>query len=412
MKPPDWEALNDLHFLLGPRISGLLNEALNAMILLDMPDTGVDPQVWRDRARAKLGNLLNLYEAWSALIQHKNGISLPHAKLRPFSLQNILDWLSVQLELMPPALAPSQMMLQGHQASLQEALLLLYSVGRTQGSNLHLSLAGHENGYWFKVCFLRPKPMLLTPSELLASFDTKKWISRDSAFELMLALDFLALNQSPFEMGWNDTTHIGEFRFFVRQSGAEIEALPGLAVSPDAEHAKFVANITRSMMPSVASTALATPAAASLEDPDPQATQPILIVDGPTEPIIVPDLGNEGMDENAAKAEAITTPGAEASESREALEALMVEGVKRGAQLLLELQGLDQLKAPDDSPSLPDIPTAIIPTKALLPLPDEAATERPTVAAEAHIITVVIPEPTLPEILKPRTEAQPQETSA
>jgi hypothetical protein len=69
--------------------------------------------------------LLNLYEAWSALIQHKNGIKLPPAKLRPFTLQSILDWISVQLELMPPAMAPSEMTLQGHQASLQETILLL-----------------------------------------------------------------------------------------------------------------------------------------------------------------------------------------------------------------------------------------------------------------------------------------------
>ena len=137
-REPDWEALNQLNFMLTPRVSVPLNEALNALALADMPENEIDPQVWRDKAKVVIGNLLHLYQAWTALIQYKNGIKMPPTAIRSFPVQALLDWLTVQLGLIPPARAKHNFNLKGNQPSIQEALLLLYTVSVTQGTEVHL----------------------------------------------------------------------------------------------------------------------------------------------------------------------------------------------------------------------------------------------------------------------------------
>ncbi len=297
---PDWEALHQLNFLLAPRISSPLNEALNALAIADIDDPAIDPQIWQEKARARIANLLNLYQAWSALIQYKNGLQLPQHSIRAFPLQSLLDWLTIQLELTLPATAPENIHLLGNQASIQEALLLLHSAAATQGSNVHLNLENSPEGYWFRIRFSRPSPLPPTLEEIIGQF-SNHWRSQDSAFELKMAQDFIALNDGKIDVQWNSYKRLGEFAFCVKQTAAETFVHP--IASPDMEHAKLVANLHR-----------------ALPAPSPA----------------------EGADHQA-------------EEQAESTESLAMNNLSKGERLLIDLRKMDTdrtMLLPDDEPTL------------------------------------------------------------
>ena len=246
---PDWEALNQLNFMLAPRISAPLNEALNALTLADMPESNTDPKVWNEKARIVVGNLLHLYQAWSALIQFKNGIRLPPTAIRPFPVQSLLDWLTIQLGLIPPARAKRNFYLTGNQPSIQEALLLLYTVSATQGTEVHLVVDPTVSGSWFRIRFARNRPMATSIDAMLEGFGSD-WRSQDAAFELNMARDFVRLNGSDININWDEKQSLGEFSFFVQRDRTQRTETPAEAASPDADHARIVSNITRSLMSS------------------------------------------------------------------------------------------------------------------------------------------------------------------
>lgn len=215
----------------------------------DTSPTGAEPEMWRDKAKAAVANVLNLYQAWSMLIQFKNNVKLPpHAK-RAFPIQSLLDWLSVQLELVPPAKVKQNIDLFGNQPSIQEALLLLYSASSTQGSGVHLMLDYAEQGAWVRIRFTRPKPLPKTLSELINDFDNH-WRSQDAAFELRTAQDFIAMNESEIQVRWHEADKIGEFAVFIFKANVKRDVQPKLpdTISPQQENARFIANITRSLI--------------------------------------------------------------------------------------------------------------------------------------------------------------------
>jgi hypothetical protein len=246
-RDPDWEVLNQLNFMLAPRISAPLNEALNALTLAEMPESELDPQLWRDKAKIVVGNLLHLYQAWSASIQFKNGLKLPPNAIRPFPVQSLLDWLTIQLGLIPPARAKRNFYLNGNQPSIQEALLLLYTVSVTQGTEVHLVVDPTASGSWFRIRFARNKTMPTSIDDMLASFRSD-WRSQDSAFELRLARDFVELNGSQINIHWSEKQGLGEFAFFIRQDRGHKPETSDLISTPDTEHARIVSNITRSLL--------------------------------------------------------------------------------------------------------------------------------------------------------------------
>ncbi|MFP4323444.1 MAG: hypothetical protein ACLFTK_13405, partial [Anaerolineales bacterium] len=228
-----------------------LNSAMDALALTEIVERAVDngpsADMWRDKAKAAVANVLNLYQAWSVLIQYKNGVTIPQQNLRPFPVQALLDWVSIQLERVPPLQAAENIHIQGHQACMQEAILLLHSVAGTQGANVHLRFDQAENGGWFRVRFMRDKPLPTTLAALIASFDDH-WRHQDYAFELRMAEDFVRLNNSTLDIIWHKDQNLGELSFFGYQAGVNPEDKPGALITPNAEHARFVANVTRSII--------------------------------------------------------------------------------------------------------------------------------------------------------------------
>ncbi|HLA44140.1 MAG TPA: hypothetical protein VJZ27_11925, partial [Aggregatilineales bacterium] len=248
-REPDWEALHQVNFILANRIGTSLNAALNAIKLSEMPESKLDPQIWRDRAKAAVANVLNLYEAWSALIQFKNGFSLPPNAIRAFPVQSLLDWLTVQMELMPPPRAKNNIQLRGNQASFQEAVLLLYSVGATQGSSVHLNLELTNSGSWFRIRFMRSTTLPESVDELVASFGDH-WRNQDTTFELKTARDFVLLNGSELILKWDKDARMGEFAFFVPSAVVGIPRRTDEELVPVAQEADSVARAGKSQTPS------------------------------------------------------------------------------------------------------------------------------------------------------------------
>jgi hypothetical protein len=169
--------------------------------------------------------------AWSYLIRYKLGETIPDRAVRPFRINSLLAWLAGQLQLVPAPTVANDPLLHANQETLQEALLLLYSVAFTQGANVRLELESYAPGTWFRVRFTRPTPLAPTLDAFLASFKTH-WRAQDTLFELTTARDFVRLNG--YELLLNSGNQFGEFAFFVRTAGTK-PLRPNVAV-PQAQH--------------------------------------------------------------------------------------------------------------------------------------------------------------------------------
>ncbi len=212
-REPDWEALSDLQFLLYNRIADSLNAALSAIALSDMPEAqDKPPGYWKNRATAKIANVLNLFMAWSYLIRYKMGESIPERSIRPFHVNALLVWLAEQLQISPTPQILTNPLLHANQETLQEALLLLYSAAFSQGTNVRLEMETTDLGLWFRVKFTRTNPLPQTLDDLLKSFGDH-WRAQDTVFELTTARDFVRLNGS--ELILSTVDNIGELAFFV-----------------------------------------------------------------------------------------------------------------------------------------------------------------------------------------------------
>jgi hypothetical protein len=213
MPDPDWEALADVQFALYNRVANQLNEALSGIALSDMPEAGDKPPgYWQEHATTKILNVLNLFTAWTWLIRFKMGESIPERAIRPFPTNALLGWLGVQLQLSPPPVTTLNPLLRANRETLQEALLLLYSVAYTQGSTVRLAYEATTLGTWFRIRFDRHKDVPESIDALITSFGDH-WRAKDAVFELTNARDFVRLNGC--ELVLNSTPQHGEFAFFV-----------------------------------------------------------------------------------------------------------------------------------------------------------------------------------------------------
>jgi hypothetical protein len=224
MPEPDWKSLADWQFVLYTRIADSLNAALSSIALSDMPEAqDKPPGFWKDRATAKIANVLNLFTAWSYLIRYKMGEPIPERSIRPFRVNTLLAWLGAQLQLSPPPKTEANPLLHANQETLQEALLLLYSAAFTQGSGVQLTLDVTKLGIWFRIKFFRNTPLPGSLDDLLASFGDH-WRAQSMAFELTTARDFVRLNGG--ELTLKPVDNQGEFSFFVRAAGAPRAIVP------------------------------------------------------------------------------------------------------------------------------------------------------------------------------------------
>jgi hypothetical protein len=416
-REPDWEALSQLNFLLAPRISGALNEALNALSLAEIAADGINPQLWRDRAKAIIANLLNLYQAWTALIQYKNGLRLPPTAIRPFSVQSLLDWLTIQLELLPPAKAERDLTLNGNQACIQEALWLLYTASYTQGNGVHLVAEAAENGYWFRIRFSRRKPMPPTMESLIETLGSH-WRNQDTAFELRVARDFIEMNDGKLELRWHERTQMGEFAFFIYKVGADRAQTPGIAITPNIEHARLVANVTRSMMPASSrgesTRILSSEPESAVESETPERATPVAVltptVIEPEKPEATPSSVHQATSQEADIPHPVEQQEGQESGRKEpvpadASEAKSQENERsRGAKLLNTLIELDQ-QHHGIVESEEDVPTMSLDVRILQEDPEQ---DRPTQIGQPLIISVNLPEPQMPTLLQTVSSATSQ----
>jgi hypothetical protein len=213
MREPDWEALGDIQFVLYNRVANQLNEAVSGITLSDMPEASDQPPgYWKERATARVLNVLNMFTAWTWLIGFKMGEPIPERAIRPFRTNDLLGWIGNQLQFSPPMTTELNPLLRANQETLQEALLLLYSVAYTQGSGVRLVCEAATLGTWFRMRFDRYKPLPESIDALIASFGDH-WREQDSLFELTMARDFVRLNKC--ELLLVTTPQHGEFAFFV-----------------------------------------------------------------------------------------------------------------------------------------------------------------------------------------------------
>lgn len=217
---PDWATLNEINFLIAHRMADVLNAGLAALTVADLPEeSGNPPGWWRERAKTKVEQALDITMAWSWLIQYKTGSELPEKTIRPFRLQHLLDWLTATLRLIPALQTNPNTFIQGNQQTLQEAILLLHSVAASQGAGVRISLDYLPQHIQFRVRFARQRPLAKPPQALdeLLNGRNGHWRHRITAFELRSARDFLKMNQ--IELRLEDTGRIGELLFNIPRFG-------------------------------------------------------------------------------------------------------------------------------------------------------------------------------------------------
>lgn len=198
---PDWESLSEFNFLLYRRTVDGLNAALSALDVAAMPDKSSLPaEWWYARSRDKVEAVLNLSMAWSWLIQFKVGIELTQQVIRPFDLQEMLDWLTTNLQLRPALYYDKKLMLLGNKQSIQEAILMLHSVGGTLGRvRLKITPAEDKTVVAIMVSRLREQKPFGAVKEILGELG-EHWRERTIAFELQTALDFLNMNKLALDL--------------------------------------------------------------------------------------------------------------------------------------------------------------------------------------------------------------------
>jgi hypothetical protein len=197
-REPDWQALAEINFLLYRRMAEHLNAALAAISLTDPSNskTGQPAQFWQQRALNETLNALNLHNAWSSLIRHKAGETMMPQHQRRFQANDLLRWLARELQLMYTPQASQDITLSGNRETLQEALLLLRSSAQMLGPGVHLQAQATHDGLWFRVRYRWYKSPPANLGALLESLG-KHWRGRGTAFELLRAQDFLAMNDCP-----------------------------------------------------------------------------------------------------------------------------------------------------------------------------------------------------------------------
>ena len=193
---PDWESLSEFNFLLYRRTVDGLNAALSALEVASVPGgSGLPPEWWYNRSKDKIEAVLNLSMAWSWLIQFKNGVALTEQVMRPFFLQEMLDWLTINLQLRRPLVFDDETRTLGNKQSIQEAILLLHSVGTTIG-RVSLVIEPSEAQIVVKVQVSRVRSTEpITSIDALIDSYGQHWRERSIAFELRTARDFLQMNQ-------------------------------------------------------------------------------------------------------------------------------------------------------------------------------------------------------------------------
>ncbi len=217
-REPDWEALDQLQFLLMRRIVEPLNAALAAVSLVHLESAADKPRsYWQERATGEVLGVLNLVNAWHALIRFKLGELLPQQHIQPFYVQDLLDWLTYHLQHGAPLRAEQNLAIEANRGSLQEALLLLNSAVYTLGPSVNLLVESTGNGVWFRVRYARlGKPCHTSLESLLETLEGN-WRLQDTAFELRTAADFIALNGSVLHL--QGTEHFCEMAFFIYAVG-------------------------------------------------------------------------------------------------------------------------------------------------------------------------------------------------
>ncbi len=218
-REPDWEALAQLQFMLMRRITEPLNASLAALGLVHLDSAANRPrEYWQARATREVLGVLNLTNAWQALVRFKLGELLPRQHIRPIDTQALLDWLTVQLELGNPLHLEDSIVLETSQEALQEAMLLLYSAAFTLGPNVHLVVRSLPNGLWFRIRYGHT-PGKFPPANLDALLEQLRgnWRMEDTAFELRTAADFVALSGS--KLYFQSTGQFCELIFFVYAVG-------------------------------------------------------------------------------------------------------------------------------------------------------------------------------------------------
>lgn len=207
---PPWGALNDINFLLYNRFANPLNAALSAIELSENAEgTGFSADWWRSRAREKIAATLSLVMAWSWLIQYKNGMALPRQAIRPFALSETVNWLGERLRT-PISDTLDGVTLDANQETLQEALLLLYSVASSQGSGVSISWNVQPQSVKIGIQYRqRHKDATDDNLEALMQGFKSHWRSQLTALELRLAQNFLQVNG--IDLNFNDTGKMGEF---------------------------------------------------------------------------------------------------------------------------------------------------------------------------------------------------------
>ncbi len=208
---PDWKRLADVNFLIYRRMTNYLSAALGAVNLIGT-DTEQPLEYWKQRAIKQLMRANQLYSAWNHLLQVKGVDQISPPNQRLFRATDLMEWLAAEMTQNYSYHPDHDRLLQGNREMLQEALLLIHSAAHSLGPGVRLLTQSLPNGMWFRIRYNLVKKAPQTLEALLETL-TNDWRSELTAFELLCASEFLALNSS--ELAYTPDEHHATLGFFI-----------------------------------------------------------------------------------------------------------------------------------------------------------------------------------------------------
>ena len=208
----DWHTLEFFKTHLYRRLLAPLNKALAQVERLQvMADEGSAVSTKLNESQHHLESVLNLLNAWAALILYKESGALSSYQKKDFTADKIPAWFKTYLNQHTMLRVEFNQPIQAHPEAFIEAVLLLYHVVSTFGTVANVQIIDaplEKAGIYVRVVFTThpDQAPFVNLSEIEKRFDQDDPAEWDSYVQFMVAMDMLALNNAKFTLQNNKKT--------------------------------------------------------------------------------------------------------------------------------------------------------------------------------------------------------------
>lgn len=208
----DWHTLEFFKAHLYRRLLAPLNKALAQVERLQvMSEEGNQVTAKLNESQHHLESVLNLLNAWAALITYKESGPLSSYQLKDFTPDKVPAWFKAYLEQHTLLRVEFSQTVHVHPEAFIEAILLLYHVISTFGTVANVQIIdapADKPGLYMRVVFTThpDQAPFVNLAELANRFDQDDPTESDTYVQFMVATDLLALNNAHFTLQNNKKT--------------------------------------------------------------------------------------------------------------------------------------------------------------------------------------------------------------